>query len=382
MIRTILLQNFKCFRDQAIELGALTLLAGLNGMGKSSVLQSLVLLRQSYQQALLPDVGLSLNGDLIKLGLARDVLYDGPAPSDDISFTLWVEQDGSELEGKWSFSYDQEADVLQITTQPEPEIYKTSLFTDAFHYLQAERIGPRTAFDTSNFQVRQHRQIGTRGEYAAHFLSFFGNRDIPNPEIQHPKAMSLSLQNQVEAWLSEISPGTRLNITPNPDIDQVSLRYSFVTGELASNAYRSTNVGFGLTYTLPILVAALSAGPGALLLIENPEAHLHPRGQGILGDLLARVAQSGVQVVIETHSDHVLNGIRLAVHGGGEPSRLDYDKVQLHFFKRREGNDGAQHVVDSLQIDRDGRIDLWPEDFFDEWDKSLEALLEPRSAAQ
>lgn len=82
---------------------------------------------------------------------------------------------------------------------------------------------------------------------------------------------------------------------------------------------------------------------------------------------------------IETHSDHVLNGIRLAVHGGGSPSQLDADKIRLHFFERHEQEDGAQHVVISPTIDRNGRIDRWPEGFFDEWDKSLEALLEPRS---
>lgn len=115
------------------------------------------------------------------------------------------------------------------------------------------------------------------------------------------------------------------------------------------------------------------------LLLQNFKCF---RDQAIeLGALTLLAGLNGIQVVIETHSDQVLNGIRLAVHGGGEPSRLDYDKVRLHFFKRREGSDGTQHMVDSLHIDRDGRIDRWPEDFFDEWDKSLEALLEPRSTA-
>lgn len=379
MIHMLRLQNFKCFRDQLIKLGALTLLSGLNGMGKSSVIQSLVLLRQSYQQGLLPDVGLSLNGDLLRLGLARDVLYEGATFPDEIGIALVVEQGDVAVKAGWSFAYNQEADVLQIAKKPSPAVYQTSLFTDDFYYLQAERVGPRPAFSTSDFQVRQHRQIGTQGEYAAHFLSVFGNRDIANPALAHPKAMSLSLFNQVEAWLGEISPGTRLQLNANPDLDQIGLRFSFVTGVFESNAYRSTNVGFGLTYTLPILVAALSAGPGTLLLIENPEAHLHPRGQGMMGDLLARVAQSGAQVLIETHSDHVLNGIRLAVHGGGTPSRLDAERVQLHFFERSDQGEQLQHVVVSPHIDRDGRIDRWPEGFFDEWDKSLEALLEPRS---
>ncbi|PDW04769.1 AAA family ATPase [Candidatus Viridilinea mediisalina] len=379
MIRTLRLQNFKCFRDQEIELGNLTLLAGLNGMGKSSLIQALVLLRQSRQQALLPDIGLALNGDLLRLGLARDVLYEGATSDDEIGFGLVVENDDAIVKAKWTFAYNQEADVLQINQKAHTAVYETSLFTDEFHYLHAERIGPRPAFTTSDFEVRQHRQIGTQGKYAAHYLSVFGSQDIRNTAIQHDRARTLSLRDQTEAWLGEISPGTRIQLNANPDLDQIGLRYSFITGQYESNAYRSTNVGFGLTYTLPILVVALSAAPGSLILIENPEAHLHPKGQGMMGELLSRVAQSGVQVIIETHSDHVLNGIRLAVHGGGRASRLDAEKVRMHFFERQECDDGTQHLVISPAIDHNGRINRWPEGFFDEWDKSLEALLEPRS---
>lgn len=379
MIRSLRLQNFKCFRDQEIKLGNLTLLTGLNGMGKSSVIQSLVLLRQSHQQGLLPQTGLSLNGDLIRLGLARDILYEGASSDEEIAFSLTVEQGDMTLKPTWCFAYNQEADVLQLRKSPSNAVYATSLFSDEFHYLQAERVGPRPAFGTSDFEVRLHHQIGTRGEYAAHYLSVFGHQDIRNTKLQHDSARTLSLRDQVEAWLGEISPGTRIQLNANPDLDQIGLRYSFVTGQYESNAYRSTNVGFGLTYTLPILIVALSSGPGALLLIENPEAHLHPKGQSMMGELLARVAESGVQVIIESHSDHVLNGVRLAIHGGGNPARISHKQVSLHFFDRRESDEGAQHIVISPNIDQDGRIDDWPENFFDEWDKSLEALLEPRS---
>jgi predicted ATPase len=157
-------------------------------------------------------------------------------------------------------------------------------------------------------------------------------------------------------------------------MDLISLQYSYVTGQQISNPYRSTNVGFGITYTLPILVAILSSLSGALLLLENPEAHLHPKGQVKIGDLIARAASCGIQVVVETHSDHVLNGIRLAVHAG----RLHPEHVQLHFFERKEQQGSMRNVVISPHIDRDGRIDRWPEGFFDEWDRSLEALIEPR----
>jgi predicted ATPase len=367
MIRSLHLQNFKRFEEQSLELRLLTLLSGLNSTGKSSVLQSLLLLRQSYQQGLLPKTGLALNGELACIGTAQDALFEGAGVKDSIGFKL-VWEDGRE--GIWAFNYNREADVLALASSPVVSvIYESSLFCDNFHYLQAERIGPRTYFEISDFQVRQHGQLGTRGEYTAHFLSIYRDKDIPNSKLSHPEAKSLNLRDQVEAWMGEVSPGTRIEINSNPDMDLVSFQYSYGL----SNPYRATNVGFGITYTLPILVAALASSPGTLILIENPEAHLHPKGQAKMGELLALAASCGVQVVIETHSDHVLNGIRLAVHGG----KLDPKDVQLHYFQRQDKQGQAFTEVVSPHIDRNGRIDQWPDGFFDEWDKSLEALLEP-----
>ena len=368
MICQLRLQNFKCFADQTLQFKALTLLTGLNGMGKSSVLQALLLLRQSYQQGLLPEKGLALNGDLIHIGTAKDALFEG-AEKDIIGFSLALE---SGQKKEWFFNYDREADVLELTSPASDvdNIYEARLFGNRFHYLQAERLGPRRFFETSDFLVRQQRQLGVSGEYTAHFLAIFGRVDI-QPELARAGANSLNLIDQVEAWLEEISPGTRVVLTSNAANDTVSLQYSFLMGSQRSKDYRATNVGFGITYILPVLVAILSSSPGTLLLLENPEAHLHPRGQAMMGELMARAAACGVQLIVETHSDHVLNGIRVAVHDG----KLKPDDVQLHYFQRRE-RDGLVEVI-SPNIDRNGRIDRWPEGFFDEWDKSLEALLEP-----
>jgi predicted ATPase len=358
VIHQLRLQNFKRFENQSLEFGALTLLSGLNGMGKSSVLQALLLLRQSYQQGLLESTGLALNGDLVHIGTARDALFED-AKEDKIGFVITFENGN---EATWQFGYDPEADILGLASPAVlPETYQFSLFGDDFQYLQAERLGPRTSFAMSDFQVRQHRQLGTMGEYTAHFLSIFRDSEIPNSTLSHPQAKSLNLLSQVEAWLSEISPGTRIHIIDSPGMDLVSLQYSFGL----SKEYRATNVGFGITYTLPVITAILSAKPGTLLLLENPEAHLHPKGQSRMGNLLAQAATKGVQIILETHSDHVLNGIRLAVHGGD----LEPDAVRLHFFERNE--------VISPRMNRRGRIDQWPDGFFDEWDNSLAALLQP-----
>lgn len=379
MITSLQLLNFKPFANQSLEFKKITLFSGLNSTGKSSVMQSLLLLRQSYQQGLLPEKGLALNGYFVNIGTARDALFEG-AKEDLIGFDIVWENNNK---ATWRFKYDREVDVLNIDSEPvSSEVYKSNIFGNNFHYLQAERLGPRPFNEMSDYQVRQLGQLGIKGEYAAHFLAINGRKVIPNSNLSHPEvklktqrqkdqstAQSMDLIDQVEAWMGEISPGTRLKIDAKSDVDLMSFQYSY--GD--SNPYRATNVGFGISYTLPIIVAALASTPGTIILIENPEAHLHPKGQVKMGQLLALAASGGVQVVIETHSDHVLNGIRLAVHGG----KLDPKDVQLHYFQRQNKEGQAVTDVISPKIDRNGRIDSWPEGFFDEWDNSLEILLEP-----
>mgnify|MGYP005780600803 FL=1 len=105
-----------------------------------------------------------------------------------------------------------------------------------------------------------------------------------------------------------------------------------------------------------------------MLIVENPEAHIHPAGQRMLGELLARAGAGGVQIFAETHSDHIINGIRLAVKHGiisGEEIALDY------FYKDQK----YRHDYVRPEILSDGRLDCWPEGFFDEWDKALYELI-------
>jgi predicted ATPase len=342
-------------------------------MGKSSVIQALLLLRQSYHQGTLPETGVTLNGELLRLGTAQDVLYQD-ALEDELEIDIRWER---ERQAAFVLGYDREADVLQMSSQAvRGSVYETSLFSDKFHYLQAERLGPRVACPVSDYLVRHRRQIGSAGEYAAHYLAIFGDDKISIPELAHPQTESPLLRHQVEAWLGEISPGVRLNITPHPEMDSVNLRYSFVDGPVRSGAFRSTGVGFGITYTLPVVLALLSASTGTLVLLENPEAHLHPKGQAKIGRLLAMAAAAGVQVVAETHSDHVLNGVRVAAHD----NRIAADKTAIHFFTRSGDANGLCASITSPRMDPDGRIDIWPDGFFDEWDRNLEALLAPKEA--
>ncbi|MGH7596647.1 MAG: AAA family ATPase [bacterium] len=118
------------------------------------------------------------------------------------------------------------------------------------------------------------------------------------------------------------------------------------------------DVGFGVSQTLPVLVALLTAEAGQLVYLEQPEIHLHPRAQVALAQVLADAANRGVRVVAETHSSLLLLGVQSLVAEG----KISPDKIKLHWFKRR--NDGVTEVT-SADLDEAGAFGDWPEDFAD-----------------
>jgi len=368
-LQAMRLMNFKCFQDQKVSLAPLTLLTGLNGMGKSTVLQSLLLLRQSAVRNVLEHYGLLLNGDLVNLGRAGDVLFEG-ARDEHIVLELTV----GGMQESWKFRYeDPYADVLMLEEGPRV-LPEWVIFGNRFHYLAAERMGPREIYEISAYYVRSLRQLGADGRFAVAYLEEYGKSLRCLQRLLHPKTSDSTEENlfsQVNLWLGEISPGARLEPISFPDIGKTSLRVSFPssTKGLMSRPYSTPNVGFGFSYTLPVLVAVLSSSSGDLVLMENPEAHLHPQGQVALGRLFALAASGGIQLLVETHSDHILNGVRVAVKDGC----IAGEDVRIHFFQRN--HPGGQHFVESPRVDKDGRIDNWPEGFFDQTEHLLMGLI-------
>ena len=375
MISNLKLSNFKAFSKADLPLGKITLLTGLNSSGKSTVLQSIALVRQTFESHQgsvtvgAPNAGMPLNGDYVQLGTGRDILHEDfkeASPSIGIQLTS---ADGKAVTVE--ATYLSENDVLPLIEVPFSTFDQgdtaASVLNPGFQYLRADRINPATTYGRSYEMSVRRGSLGSNGEYTIDYLRHHQD-DIVSPHLCHPREESHRLLAQVNAWLGEICPGVRITAESIDTTDLVRFGVQFVSPRRPiSSERRPTNVGFGLTYVLPVIVACITAKPGSMILLENPEAHVHPRGQSAMARLASAAARDS-QVVVETHSDHVLNGVRLQVKRGV----LASSDVQIHYFHRPEG--GTSEMA-SPKIDSNGMLSYWPEGFFDEWDESLEELL-------
>ncbi len=372
MINRLDLKTFKCFELLRLPLAPLTLLSGTNASGKSSILQSLVLLHQTMLENEW-STRIMLNGDVVALGTVGDVV-DQKNGTDRFEIGL-IDDEAS---CTWSFIGGRSDMSLQVgwvkvdgAVSDNPDALHYLLPTSAdtlarslvqrirnLTYITAEREGPREVYPLEDeYAVTR---VGPQGENSASV--FYRNRD---ERIAGPLMMAEAvptLLHQVGARLETFFPGCAIDVQQVSNANAVTLG---IRTSLDTTFLRPVHCGFGITQVLPIIVAALSIPKGNLLLIENPEVHLHPAGQALMGQFLADVASSGIQVIVETHSDHVLNGIRRAVKAG----RIPAEEVALHFFRARS-EDAPQAL--SPTLDSSGNVDVWPEGFFDQFDKDMD----------
>lgn len=365
MIKRISAYNFKCFENISVKCRELNLFAGINGMGKSTLIQVLLLFRQTYEKGGRGAADrIFLNGHYVNLGTFKDISYWYKRDAD---VRLRVEED----EQIWECYYDEKTETLRVKSSFS-DSSRSVLAGDGFEYISADRLGPRRYYDEPEGERFSATQVGCKGEYAISTLYSIGSDSNFKvySNMKNPNESSERLELQVNAWMSEISPGIKVKAIPYIDANMMGLRYgqSGILGEESANA---VNMGFGVSYVLPVVISLLKARRGDLLIFENPEAHIHPKGQRQIGELIARAAANGIQVIVETHSDHILNGIRLAVKNG----QIQTDQVQLNYFNVYEDQDGMiKHDMTSPEILSDGSLSNWPDGFFDEWDKAVGLL--------
>jgi predicted ATPase len=371
MIEFVHVENFKSLLNASFDMANLNILTGQNSVGKSSLIQSLLLLRQSYEHNLLPSRGLLLQGDYVNLGTANDVLTDDSGKS-TIKFNLRLNGEDEPL--SFVFDYRPNTNFLPIAESLPPIDFENySLFNHHFQYLTAERVGPRTTYETSDYHITELNSIGIKGEYAVHFINENQGKPLAIEKLCHPRLgkETKDFLSHLNAWMGDISAGLRINTLVSPETGVATLSYAYAVNQEVTGNYKPQNVGFGLSYTLPVVVALLRSKPGDLIMIENPEAHLHPAGQSVIGRMCALAAASGVQLIIETHSDHFLNSIRVCI----KQKIIKPEETAIFFLIRPGDTLKYGSVVINPLIDENGGISEWPAGFFDEYENNLEKLL-------
>lgn len=360
MINYMQVENFKSIKKLSLPLENLNLFFGMNGMGKSSVIQALLLLRQSFWENYKSGLDyLYTNGEMIQLGTGKDIFCQ-TGNSDVIRFYIQYDNNIA-YDCRYQYEIDRpDSDQLMRVGGKNEEGYAVPLFSEYFSYLGAEHIGPRKQYSTENWKRNGIAGLGTMGEFVVPFLALEGEKIRIPDEMCLQTGKTTRLIDQVSAWMAEISPGIRISAELLPYIEKAKLGISYSGERMVSDAFHPINVGFGIPYVLPLVVELLISNKNSLLLIENPESHLHPKGQTMIARLISLAASHGCQIICESHSDHIINGIRVAVKNG----QISNKKVGVSFFSK---NRNQETKVDNIYMDERGNLSDYPSGLLDEW---------------
>ncbi len=401
-------------REQRIEIRPLTVLAGANSSGKSSIMQPLLLLKQTLEASYDPGP-LLLNGPNVRFTYASQLFSKGYSTN---AFTVGLTVDDHTRLSE-TFGYQSRTGIVikemtsammdnVITLRPnmtheEIESIVPQFFSDLkdlFHRSDDTLlwgVDRRRCFLSLRLRTAEQTDVDstplfftlptdTEGieRQVRRIIHVPGLRG--NPERTYDRTTAVGPQfpgtfenyvaSVISHWqatgdhrLTELSDAlAQLGLTWGIEAKQVDdttveLRVGRLPrprGSRARDMVSIADVGFGVSQTLPLLVALLAAEPGQLVYIEQPEIHLHPRAQTVLAQVLAGAARRGVRVVVETHSSLLLLGIQTLVAEGTLAPSL----VKLHWFRRRL--DRGDTEVISADLDAAGTFDSeWPEDFAD-----------------
>jgi len=334
MIQNIKISDYKCLYREDLNFKPLTIITGLNSTGKSSLIQSILLPVKEYgknRNMLESIMDSAFECIRNKYKNAKEVRIEVQLDHIGINFSIY--------DGGHEFEYPDDGFPLEM----EENLY----------YLSANRIGAERYS-----KISPHYKVGINGEY------LFGTY-----ETEKSKALvyelikddaSLTLSNQLKYWLTYITGiSTELQTTKSVGNDVEIL---FKSDDL--NNLSPFQLGAGVSYLTKILIMCLRAKKGDVLIIENPEIHLHPDSQAKVGEFLAFIANAGIQLIIETHCEHLIYKVGYEIY----KKRFSSDKVVI-FYKG-----GIQTPFEEIQFKENGKFaNDFPEGFFD---ATLTELLE------
>ncbi|MCT7444111.1 DUF3696 domain-containing protein [Aliarcobacter cryaerophilus] len=362
-MRSLTIKNFKCFDDKRVNFRNLTVLAGGNGAGKSTVIQSILLFAQSFEKNSdnqIP-VKLFLNDYYCELG-SSERLNNEDSDKELIEFIF---EDNNNKSVTFKYEEDEnDSNILKIRNLDnvidEKKGTNVLNFLHYFDFIGADRFGPRTFHHTDkNFSMLR---VGKLGEYTALVLDKY-------KWIRFDDESGDLLLN-VNNYMSEIFGFIRVN---SDFIKNANIAMLEIKNHPKLDFQSPVNMPYGVSYVLPIIVSCLVRQlpknklldeysileENELIIIENPEAHLHPSAQSKLGYFLAKMSKK-VQIIVETHSEHIINGIRLATL----ENVISNDDVIINFLERKESE--IEPEVKEINLNQLGDLSDWPKGFFDQ----------------
>ncbi|MCC2528837.1 AAA family ATPase [Bacillus spizizenii] len=417
-LTNISIRGYKSINEeQEIELKPLTILAGTNSSGKSSFIQPILLLKQTIEESYDPGA-LLLNGPLAKFTNFEQLLHKSKKNEAD-SFEVGFKVDNKHT---CKFTYAKKNDELIVKNatyitklkNDKPEYEHVRIDHDMSTEEMRKQIPNRIdkllneliEGEEEKPEIRLHRNrcflrldlLFDLEEDLQRAVSFPGARPeaviknlihLPglrgNPERTYP-VTSVNRENrvvnlpgkferyvasilhrwknendekakEVEEYLSLLDLTNKIG-TKKINDTQIEINVSTNVDQGEDNFVNIADVGLGVSQTLPVLVALVYAKPGQIVYIEQPEIHLHPRGQYIFSQIIQKAVSRGVRVVIETHSSLIIKGIQTEVAN----KKINHKYVSLNWFKR---NSLGETEVNSTELDAEGTFGDWPLDFAD-----------------
>ncbi len=437
MFTHIRMKNFKSWKDSGkVELAPLTGFFGTNSSGKSSLLQMLLLLKQTAEHSYPEEV--IFFGDensLVNLGSFREVIHghkeeellelefgcklqeafaievfgkdsegypvDVPIPIDNFSFNTALRVDKSELKTE-RFRYGFEScDIPEIRWESYHLHYKNSLGEEEKVTMSPKNFygGPAStaphvlkpffpAFENLFKHVYPLGPIRVQPKRSYHWedkdptdVGLWGDKVIDALLCAHMRRVKISkkgeeatIEDRISEWLREMDLAYSFSLEPIGALKDDNYEVQIQKSAM-SPAVTLADMGYGLADVLPMLVLCYYTPERSTLILEQPGIHLHPRAQADLADLLIEViTERNLQVLIESHSEHLLNRLQRRI----AEEKISASQTELYFCR----NDEGVSRKDQLIIDEFGNIENWPENFFGDEMGDLFAMTEAQRERQ
>jgi predicted ATPase len=246
-------------------------------------------------------------------------------------------------------------------------------FSNSVHYLGPLRDDPHVIYGIpDNLETRD---VGLRGEYTAAMLNQYRDVEIAVPVISESNdligSQQMTLQQGVIYWLQQMGLVDRVDVQ-----EMTNIGYQMTVAQSDGKPLALTRVGVGVSQVLPTIVMCLLAEAPCTLLIEQPELHLHPKVQSVLGDFFLLISYLDKQIIVETHSEHIINRLFLRI-AQYPPEVLKGDSLREKIkivFAEKKGNFSTFRTVEPNEY---GTIpdDEWPIGFLDQATIDIQAKI-------